>query len=222
MLKITIGGCRKDRTNRRGTFSVAEMFSFRVPRDNGACPNPFWGVCTLAVCKPQIRKAAQVGDWIVATGSTNAKITNGQCRNFSNRVVSAMYVTQRMTLQEYDSWCRVNLPDKFPQWHSRDLRKKVGDCLYDFSTGEPPRIREGVNGFDRLKRDMGGKYALLSERFYYFGRSPRPLPTELLPIVIKGQGHKRIKDIALIGQFEEWISRFELNRVYDMPQQQYL
>lgn len=37
----------------------------RVARDYGFAPNPFFGVCTLATCKPRIRSVAQIGDWVV-------------------------------------------------------------------------------------------------------------------------------------------------------------
>ena len=49
------------------------MFSYVVARDFGFAPNPFFGVCTLATCKPKIRAAAEVGDWIIGTGSAERK-----------------------------------------------------------------------------------------------------------------------------------------------------
>lgn len=44
------------------------LFSYCIPVDDGAAPNPFWGVCTLAICKPAIRRVAEVGDWIAGVG----------------------------------------------------------------------------------------------------------------------------------------------------------
>ena len=46
-----------------------KLFSYVLTTDNGSTPNPFHGTCTLAVCKPAIRRAAQVGDWIMAIDS---------------------------------------------------------------------------------------------------------------------------------------------------------
>ena len=45
------------------------LFSYVVARDYGFAPNPFFGVCTLATCKPIVRRVAAIGDWIVGTGS---------------------------------------------------------------------------------------------------------------------------------------------------------
>ena len=45
------------------------LYSYIVARDYGFAPNPFYGVCTLATCKPAIRGKAEIGDWVIGTGS---------------------------------------------------------------------------------------------------------------------------------------------------------
>lgn len=50
---------------------LMKLYSYCIPVDDGAAPNPFWGTCTLTICKPKIRRVAQVGDWIVGVGSVN-------------------------------------------------------------------------------------------------------------------------------------------------------
>src|SRR5262249_55154673 len=52
------------------------LFSYCIPYDFGSAPNPFWGLCTLAICKPDIRRTANVGDWVVGTGSAVSPIGN--------------------------------------------------------------------------------------------------------------------------------------------------
>lgn len=39
-----------------------KLFSYVVAREYGFAPNPFFGWCTLATCKPKIRVTAEVGD----------------------------------------------------------------------------------------------------------------------------------------------------------------
>ena len=39
------------------------LYSYVITRDYGFAPNPFWNICTLATCKPQIREHALKGDW---------------------------------------------------------------------------------------------------------------------------------------------------------------
>src|SRR4051812_22922546 len=45
------------------------VYSYVIDHDLGFAPNPFHGLCTLAACKPKIRQYAQVGDYVVGTGS---------------------------------------------------------------------------------------------------------------------------------------------------------
>lgn len=40
-------------------------YSYIVARDYGFAPNPFYGICTLATCKPIIRKHCEVGDYVI-------------------------------------------------------------------------------------------------------------------------------------------------------------
>jgi hypothetical protein len=45
------------------------LFSYTIPIDDGAVPNPFCGMCSLAICKPAIRRVAKQGDWVAGLGS---------------------------------------------------------------------------------------------------------------------------------------------------------
>ncbi|WP_395051688.1 hypothetical protein [Flavobacterium sp.] len=38
---------------------MPKLFLYCIPFDDGAAPSPFWGVCTLNICKPVIRKNAK-------------------------------------------------------------------------------------------------------------------------------------------------------------------
>ena len=50
-----------------------KYFAYILAFDSGFAPNPFYGYCTLADCKPKIRKQAQVGDWIIGLGSKKSE-----------------------------------------------------------------------------------------------------------------------------------------------------
>ena len=63
------------------------LFSYCIPVDDGAAPNPYWNVCTLAICKPVIRRIANVGARIVGVGSCNVK-----GKSYHNKLVYAMKV----------------------------------------------------------------------------------------------------------------------------------
>ena len=137
---------------------VPTHYSYVVQTDYGPAPNPFWGVCTLVICKPQIRRAAQVGDWIVGTGPANSPI--GDIRGM---MIYAMQVTDKMPMREYDMWAQEHRPEKTPQTRSSDPRRHIGDVIWDFSEN-PPRRRPGsVHGIHERDHDLRGQYALLSD-----------------------------------------------------------
>jgi hypothetical protein len=43
---------------------MTRLFTYVITQDGGFAPNPFHGVLTLNCCKPEIRKLAEVGDWV--------------------------------------------------------------------------------------------------------------------------------------------------------------
>jgi len=162
-----------------------KLYSYCIPYDDGAAPNPYWGICTLTICKPKIRKTASIGDWVIGTGSKDVP-GHG---DLSNKVVYAMKITDKKTLAEYDEFCREEYPKKIPDWTHRDHRIRLGDCIYDFSQ-DLPKQRPGVHNEDNYDKDLSGKNSLISNHFYYFGDKPIDLPKYLRPIVRQGQGHR--------------------------------
>ena len=75
-----------------------DVFIYTVKYDDGFAPNPFHGVCSLATCKPDIRKAAKLGEIIIG----KAAAPNG------HRLVFAMEVDEILTYDEY--WRDSSLP----------------------------------------------------------------------------------------------------------------
>ncbi len=178
---------------------MATLYSYCIPSDDGAAPNPFWGTCTLVICKPAIRRSAQLGDWIVGTGSINSPIGDiGGC------VVYAMRVTAKMTMAEYDQFVQSTLPGKVPDLTHADPRRRRGDAIYDFST-EPPLLRPSVHTEENRETDLGGIYALLSTHFYYFGDKPVALPEDLRPIIKQGQNCRGPANAPYFDAFVAWI-----------------
>jgi len=194
------------------------LYSYIVKNDNGSAPNPFWGTCTLTICKPKIRRTAKVGDWIIGTGSKNSKLKDGKTYDLSGSLVYAMKVSDKQTIKEYDKYCQSNLPEKLPKWFNKDWRRRLGDCMYDYSKGEEPAIRMAVHKEQHRIKDLSGIYSLLSTHFYYFGEEPRSIPGAIKGIVIKSQGHLVIDDLTLIDKFENWIKKFKKNKIYADPQ----
>jgi hypothetical protein len=180
------------------------LFSYRVRHDSGSAPNPFWGTCTLVICKPGIRRKAVRGDWIVGTGSRNSPVGD-----LSKRVIYAMRVDRKLTMAKYDEWVATRCRGKLPDVHNPDLRRTKGDAVYDFST-TPPAVRPSVHTTGDREHDLSGQFALLSDRFLYFGCEAKPLPRHLWGLVKDGPGHRSSANAPLAMRVIQWLESLKL------------
>lgn len=192
---------------------MPSLYSYIIPVDDGAAPNPFYGLCTLAICKPVIRRTAKVGDWIVGLGSKNV---HGNDR--SGRVVYAMEVTEIMTLKKYDELSLTRWPKKIPDTNNADHKRRLGDCIYKYDN-ENISQRPSVHSKGNEKTDLSGKNVLISSNYYYFGEKAVKLPSNLTPIIHQGQGHKRPSNDPYYSSFVDWItnSDFQVNTLLGSP-----
>ena len=99
--------------------SVTKLYSYVVARDYGFAPNPFFGTCTLATCKPDIREHAKAGDWIIGTGSSQQKK--------EGYLVYAMLVSETLTFSEY--WSSSQFRQKRPNLRG-SKKQAFGDNIY--------------------------------------------------------------------------------------------
>jgi hypothetical protein len=142
------------------------LYIYVVERDFGFAPNPFHGYCTLATCKPGIRKTAQVEDWVMGVGGRRLKAT-GKC-------VYLMKVTEIITYDTY--WTDPRFQIKKP-FRNGSLVMMVGDNIYHRSSASGDWIQEdshhsnsdGSTNLENLDRDTSSDRVLLSTHFYYFG-----------------------------------------------------
>jgi hypothetical protein len=197
-----------------------KLYFYTIKNDTGLAPNPFWGKLTLNVCKPAIRKSAKESDWVIGTGSKNVKSKSGQTIDYSGKLVYAMKVTSKMTMEEYDTFCKNELQKKIPFPDAKDIRRVLGDSIYDYSVSKIPRLRKMKNLHDESnkKTDLSGKNTLLSDHFYYFGKNAIAMPDRFSVLVRNLIGHEICEDSEIISDFEKWISQFEANKLYGDPQ----
>ena len=163
----------------------SRIYTYVVASDRGFAPNPFHGWCTLACCKPAIRRTAKERDWIV--GITPA----GQG---PPRMVYAMKVDHIMTFERY--WKDRRFRKKRPRWTQEPTIAAGDNCYEPSGSGTfrqlPSWHYDGEHDRERpraKKRDLGGKYVLVSRHFAYYGKNARPLPADLGFAVI-GRGHR--------------------------------
>jgi hypothetical protein len=183
---------------------MTRLFTYTIPIDDGAAPNPFHGMCSLAICKPGIRRVAKEGDWVAGLGSKDAP-----SGDLSACLVYAMRVETVVSLREYDQRASEEWPERIPDIHSSDLSKRLGDCIYDYSH-HIPKQRLGVHGRENVETDLGGENVLISRDFFYFGSRPIKLPENLSRICHQTQGHRSDSNAPYFDQFVSWIRNLGL------------
>ncbi|NEQ53437.1 MAG: hypothetical protein F6K11_25430 [Leptolyngbya sp. SIO3F4] len=165
------------------TIANPRLYTYVVARDYGFAPNPFYGVCTLATCKPDIRRSASPGDYIVGVG---------QSPN-NHRLVYWMKVYSYTTYDEY--WASDQYQCKKPSFDG-SLKKAYGDNIYrtngDGDWIQAPSHHSFPNGTPNplnIKSDTKTNKVLLGTEFAYWGSSGPSLPRGLRHMC-GGRGHR--------------------------------
>ncbi len=183
------------------------LFSYIVARDFGFAPNPFYGWCTLATCKPEIRRSAQVGDWVIGTGAKTKY-------DLAGRLVYAMQVGETLDFRAY--WDDPRFSCKRPILNG-SLKQVYGDNIYTRTRGRWRQadshhsLEGGRQNSRNIARDTRVNRVLVAERFVYFGNSAPVIPRTFRPPARAGaaiccvrQGHK-IHDDDVALAFEKWL-----------------
>jgi hypothetical protein len=179
---------------------LMRLYSYIVAHDSGFSPNPFWGCCTLADCKPWIRRTAKVGDWIVGLSPK----TKGY------RIVYAMRVDEILDYARY--YRDPRFVQKIPDYGRGIAVHRRGDNIYEpLADGQFRQLRsrhsndDGSENLARKATDLTGRNAIVGRRFYYFGASGPPLPENLDDLIV-GRGHKNSFSKEIIARFVEFIT----------------
>ena len=177
-----------------------KLYSYVVTHDTGFAPNPFWGYCTLATCKPMIRKKAEIGDWVVGLSG----------KKHGYKLIYAMEVTGTLSFDAYfnDRRFAKKKPDcngKRGTTSQRAMRRS-GDNIYKpLGNGkyqQLPSVHSGPKPFGeqedpgKKSKDLGDhpdeRGVLISKKghFYYFGAKAFKLPDRLLESLRAVRGHR--------------------------------
>ena len=182
------------------------LYSYILTYDTGFAPNPYHGYCTLATCKPKIRRSAQVGDWIIGTGSKNMNTCSKRIKiDKSGYLVYAMRVTEVLTFNEY--WNAPRFKAKRPV-KGAGKKWECGDNIYfrDPDTGELAAVEWSYHlGQDDKCGDTSVDRVLIGEDFVYWGGDGPPMPPEFSIFVSTTQGHKCRFPEEDVRRFVEWL-----------------
>ena len=179
-----------------------KLFSYVVLRDFGFAPNPFNGYCTLATCKPDIRRVAAIGDIVIGTG-TKSKILDG-------RLIYYMEITEKVTFNEY--WEDKKFFDKRP-FVRGSLVQMYGDNIYHkfngiwYQENSHHSYENGTINYRNLNRDTKVDAVLISNKFFYFGKANLKIPTKFNCLYRNLRKHLKIEDEEIITEFSDWLKK---------------
>lgn len=195
------------------------LYTYIVARDFGFAPNPFFGVCTLATCKPEIRRSASVGDWVVGTGAKTKY-------DLAGRLIYAMKVDETLSLSEY--WNDQRFLVKRPTLNG-SLKQVYGDNIYNRIRGRWKQadshhsLDKGRRNYRNIARDTKADRMLVGRRFTYFGASAVTIPKRFRPfrrtgedLCCKRQGYRVLSE-AIATAFEAWLNGLDRWGLQGLP-----
>lgn len=196
------------------------LYSYVVARDYGFAPNPFFGVCTLATCKPIIRRLAKVGDWIVGTGSKRYGL--------EGYLVFAMKVSETLTYDEY--WRDPRFRQKRPNLNG-SLKQAFGDNIYhrNLNTGKwiqensHHSLADGRPNRANVQHDTQTSRVLVGTQFIYWGGAGPKIPARFRRAgdhdACAHRGHKSNFPVAIVESFVAWIQSLGVNGFVSPPRE---
>lgn len=188
-----------------------KIYSYRIDHDYGLAPNPFGGYCTVAVCKPNIRRSGNLhkNDWLIGTGSKSLERSSGF--NCVSKLIYAMEVSEIMDLNTY--WHDPRFQYKKPQMNGT-LSTIFGDNIYHQDENGnwiqidcAHRNLTGLYNADHFRKDTGGHNVLISENFYYFGDNAPEIPNDIITVCHTTQGQKLVWPDELADSFFSWLQK---------------
>ena len=180
------------------------IYSYVIARDFGFAPNPFHGTCTLATCKPIIRRGAKEGDWIIGTGSAG--------RGKRGHLIFAMRVSETLSFNEY--WNDPRFQCKKPNLNAAK-KQAFGDNIYfqDDDKGwhqlnSHHSFSNGEKNMSNVVNDTQTNRMLLSTEFAYWGEMAPLIPQCFRDFegqdICAVRGHKINFSKNLVTSFVDW------------------
>ncbi len=197
-------------------YSVDRLYSYVVAHDTGFAPNPFWGICTLACCKPRIRKT--VGAQLSANPNLNIWVVGLTPKHGDdgNDIIYVMKVTEALSYADYFH----QYPEKLPDFSRGDVVHKCGDNIYRpidkldvqycqlrSAHSILPHSSNWKENPDSTEHDLKGEYVLIAKKFIYFGSSPMKLPKELQALRVM-RGHRCNFTDKTLASFNAFICQY--------------
>lgn len=188
-----------------------KLLKYVMTCDSGLAPNPYFGICSLALCTPNHMNARlEPGDWVIGHSSADT------CQ----RLVYAMRLTKVLDMQSYFT----NFPQKHPVPNG-SYEQQCGDNMYYRDGDRWARLPSAEhNSVDSFVQDQGRRVYLAegNENYWYFGagNTLRELEcfADRFPWLIKDrQGFSYVYDRERIAAFSTWLKAFRQRGMIGQP-----
>jgi hypothetical protein len=173
---------------------MSNLYTYVMQHDAGLAPNPFWGLCTLAVCTPNHQGSrAAPGDWISGVSD----------KRRGYKLIHVMEVDERIHMDDY--FRDVRFASKKPVLDGI-AQQRCGDNFYSRDEvgrwiSHATRYHTGPNC---LKQDTRHPWVFVARRFWYFGRKAVDIPTEF-ESMFGGRGARVNHLPELAESFKVWV-----------------
>lgn len=190
------------------------VYNYRMTHDTGFAPNPFWGVLTLATCKPQIRKYLKLDSarevWIAGWCNQAYKEAywhkieeNCDTDQGDECLIYLAKVAKKIPIGEYGT----EYPEKralmtknirSPKRYGDNIYEKIDECRYKRHKNISHKTAKDK------KTDLSGENVLICNEFYYFGhQNPLPICPEICPKIINRGCVKAVN----VTEFLDYVKR---------------
>ncbi len=138
------------------------LYIYRQSIDSGAAPHVSkQGILSLTICKPDIRRVAKEGDYVMAlvSRSDNPKVV-GKGEDQHYKMSYLFKVNEKIHMRDYLAWCTEHAKNKIPSEETGFM----GDCQYDANLTYMP----GPHGPGERNRNLRGCFSIISHEFGAF------------------------------------------------------
>jgi hypothetical protein len=188
-------GTRKSRT-------TANLYRYVIDHDMGFSPNPFHGICTLANCKPEIRRTAMLGDFVLGFGSAASDVRG--------KLIYWLRIDELTIYDDY--WEDPRFQNKKPVVNGSHL-KFHGDNIYHHDSDgvliqEPSfhSLPDGAPNPKNVNTDTNRtNRVIISNTFGYYGKEAIALPANMAAVVPRGRGHRVAIDKDVQEEVINWL-----------------
>ena len=158
------------------------VHTYVIAVDAGSAPNYDRPFVTLAVCKPRIRRKAEIGEVVLAFAGKDVNPTE------PHTVVWAGVVSEKMSFADY--WNDRRFANKKPD------KSDHPDNFYRPVDGGLLWVQNDVHGPDATNHDTGGKFVLGFSPSWRFGAHGPLMPIEFDLRMVGGRRGERIADLT--------------------------